>query len=374
MNSLHRLGELWKNTFNNSPIGIAIASKSGKFVMANQSLCKLLGYSEEELADFRWQDLTHPEDLLQESGLLFDLVTGDRQGYKINKRYIKKDEAVCLVMSMVSAIYNPDGELQFLLNQVLDLTEISYLRALTKAKLTPDLKTDILLALRQNEFYLEYEPIRSLLSDRIVGHEALIRWKHPVKGLIPPLDWIPACEEDSLLMSQICSYVVKKGSIEARRRDTWISVNVSPVSLTHSSFFDLLADVAWVSDRPRIYLEITERVPFDSECLERLQALGYGVLLDDFGQGHSSLIQLIEMLNRLRSSHLKIKIDGWFSSKIDSDTTQLVMCEFVTILHSQGLQVIAECIETPEQLRVWQNLGVDYGQGWLWRKVKDLPE
>jgi PAS domain S-box-containing protein len=75
MNSLHRLGELWKKTFINSPIGIAIVSTTGKFVMVNNSLCESLCYTEEELCNYRWQDLTHPEDLLQESALIFDIAT-----------------------------------------------------------------------------------------------------------------------------------------------------------------------------------------------------------------------------------------------------------------------------------------------------------
>lgn len=367
MNSLHRLGELWKNTFTNSPIGIAIVSKHGKFAMVNQSFCVLLGYPEAELISYRWQDLTHPEDLLQELSLIFDVATGDRDQYKINKRYLRKDDSICTVVSVVSAIRNPDKELQYLLNQVVDITELNRLRAIAKLKLTPDLRTDIVLALQQNEFYLEYEPIRELKSDRIVGHEALIRWQHPQKGLIPPLDWIPACEEDGLLMSKICSYVVSQGVKESRKRDTWISVNISPVSLAHGSFFELLADIAWISDRPKVFLEITERIPFNSECLERLQSLGYGILLDDFGQGHSSLIQLLEMLNRLQSSHFKIKIDGWFSAGISDRLTKLVMAEFIHVLHSLGLEVISECIENEAQLKAWSELGVDYGQGWFWR-------
>ncbi len=367
MNSLHRLGELWKNTFINSPIGIAITSKHGKFVMVNRSLCLLLGYSENELIQHRWQDLTHPGDLLQEISLIFDIATGDRNEYKIHKRYIRKDETICSVVSLVSAIRNPDLELQFLLNHVVDITELNKLREIAKTKLTADLRTDILLALQQNEFYLEYEPIRDLRSDRIVGHEGLIRWQHPQKGLITPLKWIPFCETDPFLMTQICSFVVTEGVKEARKRDTWISVNISPLSLQSPAFFTLLSEIGWTSDRARIYLEITERIPLDSTYLEKLQLFGYGVMLDDFGQGHSSLIQLLQILDRLHSDFFKIKIDGWFSDNISNRSTQLVVAEFLDILHGLGLKAIAECIETEAQLKLWQELGCDYGQGWYWR-------
>lgn len=367
MNSLHRLGELWKKTFINSPIGIAIASTTGKFVMVNQSLCELLGYTEEELCQYRWQDLTHPEDLLQESALIFDIATGDRHQFAVRKRYIRKDRSICSAYEMVAAIRNPDGALQYLLSQSVDITELLQLREIANLKLTPELKTDILLALQQGEYYLEYEPIIRLKTGNISGHEGLIRWQHPHKGKIAPLDWIPACEEDPVLMSRICSFVVSQGVAEAKRRDTWISVNISPLSLQSPAFFALLSEIGWTSDRARIYLEITERVPFDSTYLEKLQLFGYGVMLDDFGQGHSSLIQLLQMLDRLHSGFFKIKIDGWFSKNINNRSTQLVMAEFLSILHGLGLEAIAECIETEAQLKTWQELGCDYGQGWYWK-------
>jgi EAL domain-containing protein (putative c-di-GMP-specific phosphodiesterase class I) len=168
-------------------------------------------------------------------------------------------------------------------------------------------------------------------------------------------------------MAQICSFVVRQGVLEARRRDTWVSVNISPLSLQSSTFFGLLSEIGWVSDRARIYLEITERKPFDSAYLEKLQLFGYGVLLDDFGQGHSSLIQLLQMLGHLHTGFFKIKIDGWFSQHLGDRSTQLVMAEFINILHGLGLEAIAECIETETQLKIWQDLGCDYGQGWYWR-------
>jgi EAL domain-containing protein (putative c-di-GMP-specific phosphodiesterase class I) len=73
------------------------------------------------------------------------------------------------------------------------------------------------------------------------------------------------------------------------------------------------------------------------------------------------------VLNQVDSKYLMVKIDGWFSSAIADKPTQLVMCEFVDILHRLGVEVIAECIETETQLNTWTELGVDYGQGWLWR-------
>lgn len=368
MNSLHRLGELWRRTFINSPIGIAITSTTGKFVMVNQSLCELLGYAEEELTQYRWQDLTHPEDLLQESALIFDIATGDRHQFAVRKRYIRKDQSIYSAYEMVAAIRNPDGVLQYLLSQSIDITELLALREIANLnlKLTPELKTNILLALQQGEYYLEYEPIICLRTNEIAGHEGLIRWQHPDKGKIAPLDWIPACEEDPFLMEQICSFVVSQGVLEARKRETWISVNISPSSLHSPAFFALLSEIGWTSDRPRIYLEITERAPLNSSYIEKLQLFGYGVLLDDFGQGHSSLIQLLQMLDRLHSGFFKIKIDGWFTANISNRSTQLVMAEFINILHELGLEVIAECIETEAQLTIWRELGVDYGQGWYW--------
>jgi len=335
--------------------------------MVNRSFCELLGYEESELLDYRWQDLTHPDDLLQKTSLIFDIVTGIINQFKICKRYIRKDGSVCTVLSIVAAVRNPDGELQYLLTQCLDITEIQRLRQNSQTKLTPDLKTDIELALRGKEFHLEYEPIYCLKSGKIAGHEGLIRWTHPIKGKIPPLDWIPACEENALLMSQVCSYVVLLGVAESRNRDTWISVNVSPKSLESSVFLGLIEEVGRVSDRPKLFFEITERLPLDSTRLERLQALGYGIFLDDFGQGHSSLIQLLDMARVLHRNYFKIKIDGWFSDNLNDQATILVMAEFINILHSLGLEVIAECIETEAQLKTWRELGVDYGQGWFWR-------
>ena len=344
VHSLHRIGELWKATFTDSPIGIAIASKMGKFVMCNPSFCHLLGYAEQELIKYRWQDITHPDDLLQEASLLFAVATGERHSYKIRKRYIKKDSNPVLVVSVVSAVANPDGHIQYLINQCLDLTEINRLK--NKPQLTPELASDIAIALSNNEFYLQYEPIQCLNSNKIVGEEGLIRWRHPSKGLIAPLDWIPACEEDSILMSQVCSFVVRQGLLATHNRQSWVSVNVSPISLNNASFVELLDEIGKVGDKPRLFLEITERMPLDFSEIQRLQLLGYGIMLDDFGQGHSSVIQLLELINVLDPSFLKIKIDGWFSHSIAAKNTGLIMREFISLLHRFNLDVIAECIET----------------------------
>jgi PAS domain S-box-containing protein len=231
MDSLHRLGALWQETFINSPIAIAIVSTSGKFAMVNPSFCKLLGYSEPELIAARWQDLTHPEDLLKDMALVFDIATGVIDKYTLSKRYIKKDGEIVSTFLMVSAIKNSNGELQYFLSQVIDITELTRLREASKSKLTFELKNEILIALQEKEFYLEYEPIHNLKTGEIVGHEGLIRWQHPYKGLIRPLDFIPACEEDGELMAKVCGFVVREGVREVKGRDTWISLNVSPQSL-----------------------------------------------------------------------------------------------------------------------------------------------
>ena len=168
-------------------------------------------------------------------------------------------------------------------------------------------------------------------------------------------------------MAQVCAFVVHQGTEKARDISTWVSVNISPVSLQSEAFINQLKDTVWISDRPKVYLEITERVPLSPQYLEELQNIGYGVFLDDFGQGHSSLIQLLKMFNALENTHFKVKIDGWFSSALHDKSTQIMVCEFIDILHRMGLEAVAECIETKAQLKLWQEMGADYGQGWLWK-------
>ena len=242
------------------------------------------------------------------------------------------------------------------------------------------LEHDLRRAIERSELRVHYQPLIDLDSGVVVGLEALLRWQHPTRGLVPPLSFIPLAEETGLILP-IGQWVLETACQQVRAwqrrfpsaQSLVISVNLSARQFAQS---DLVSAVAATIHRSglapaNLELEITESVVMDQseasiERLRGLQALGVQLVLDDFGTGYSSL-------SYLRKLPLDtIKIDRSFVSGLGSDAADLPIIQAViSLAHGLGIDVVAEGIETAAQLACLTDLGCDRGQGFAF--ARPLP-
>jgi EAL domain-containing protein (putative c-di-GMP-specific phosphodiesterase class I) len=227
---------------------------------------------------------------------------------------------------------------------------------------------DLRTALRQGEgLVLHYQPQVRCANREIVGFEALVRWQHPTRGLIPPQHFITIAEETGLI-HELGEWVLREACHASRRwPNLMMAVNLSPVQFRTSGLADrLIAIVKDCGADPRhIELEVTESVLMDDSnvvrvALEQLRSAGFAVALDDFGTGYSSLAYL------RRFQVDKIKIDRSFVAPLshDSDAAAIIIA-VLTLGHAMGLTVTAEGVETIEQQRFLASSGCDLMQGFL---------
>src|SRR5919112_1592970 len=234
------------------------------------------------------------------------------------------------------------------------------------------LENDLRRALQRDEFRVHYQPVVHLETSRIVGMEALLRWEHPERGVILPDDFVPLAEEIGLIIP-LGRWVLREACRQAHR---WqkrypaepplsMGVNLSTRQLWDS---DLVEDVEGLLRETGLnpeclILEITESAVVGAEehrigTLRSLRALGVRFALDDFGTGYSSL----SYLKRLPVSLLKI--DRSFVERIGQDAEDKVLVTgIVYVASALGLSVVAEGVETPQQLELVESLGCELGQG-----------
>jgi diguanylate cyclase (GGDEF)-like protein len=241
------------------------------------------------------------------------------------------------------------------------------------------LELDLQNAITRNEFELYYQPVVSLIANKLIGFEALLRWHHPVQGLVSPLDFIPVAEETGMIVA-IGEWVLRTACLEAAAwsADLSIAVNLSPVQFKHGDIIATLqAALAASGLRPdRLELEITESVFLRDtvgtmKALHQLRAMGIGVALDDFGTGYSSLSYLHSF------PFNKIKIDQSFVRDLMTNKESMSIVRAVTGLGtSLGIKTTAEGVETLEQLNKLRAKGCTEGQGYFFsrpRPAKEIP-
>ena len=242
-----------------------------------------------------------------------------------------------------------------------------------------NIKRDLKDALDNEELLLCYQPLIDARTKRVVRFEALIRWKHPKKGIIGPLDFIPATEETKLIIP-IGEWILKNTFKQLKEwhdldfKDFRLSINASIVQLQMPNFAETVIEILLETGiSPKyIELEITESVLMNSvytvaNNLNLLRKQGIKVSIDDFGTGYNSLkyIQKFDVDC--------IKIDRTFVSNINNDINKMIIKHIISLGHSINAEIIAEGVETKEQYKYLKKQGCDIIQGYYFSKPL-LPE
>jgi len=237
------------------------------------------------------------------------------------------------------------------------------------------LENDLQRALKHQEFVIYYQPIVDLQTEKICGFEALLRWYHPDRGMISPAEFIPCMEETGLIVP-VGMVVLRQAcqQLQIWQQQGWTGLTMS-VNLSVRQFAcpTLLADIDQVLaetavDPTQLKLEITESVIMENAAMaialtEQLRSRQIQISIDDFGTGYSSL----SYLHQFPADHLKI--DRSFVSQMQAENRNYQVVRIILTLSKQlGLTVVAEGIETPEQLQWLQQLGCEAGQGYLFSK------
>ena len=243
-----------------------------------------------------------------------------------------------------------------------------------------ELENDLRHAIERGEFRLFYQPIVSLVDARIVGFESLIRWNHPKRGIVSPLDFIPLAEETGLILP-IGRWVMQTAVAQLRdwqqkfpmQPPIYMSINVSKRQLQEphlaSSIRQLIAEMG--VDPASLMLEVTESMIMDAAdvftpVLHELEKIGVGLAMDDFGTGHSSL----SCLHKFPISVLKID-RAFIGNLANNREYSSVVHAIITLAGNLGMSVTAEGIETPDQLAHILALDCNAGQGWLFAKAME---
>ena len=238
-------------------------------------------------------------------------------------------------------------------------------------------RTDLRQALDQRQFVLYYQPEIDLATRRIVGLEALIRWAHPERGLIPPMDFIPLAEESGLILpigdwglGEACSQIQKWCHEDPRHASLRVGVNLSARQFSREGLADhveALLVQSGISSR-QLGLEMTEssiipNMRIALEVLGSLRRLGVSLLMDDFGTGYSSLSYLHSFPFDV------LKIDRSFVGRMtEGDQPLQIVRTIIELARVLGMDVVAEGIETREQYRLLREMGCRYGQGYLFAR------
>ncbi len=237
------------------------------------------------------------------------------------------------------------------------------------------LERDLHKALTNDEFVVHYQPLVNLQTERICGFEALIRWNHPQRGMISPLEFIPFAEESALIVP-IGEWVLRAACTEAAKwpSEVRIAVNLSPVQFRTPNLYEAVTNALSHSGlaADRLELEITESALLsnqDSTVLRRLRTLGVRIAMDDFGTGHSSL-------SYLRSFPFdKIKIDRGFVHDLSSRKDCRAIISAVSQLAiSLGIETTGEGVETQEEFDYLKRSGCTEGQGHFFSEARPAKD
>jgi diguanylate cyclase (GGDEF)-like protein len=243
---------------------------------------------------------------------------------------------------------------------------------LTDARNRRQLEDDLRDALSRGEFHVAYQPVVSTKDERIIGYEALLRWRHPVHGWVSPADFIPIAEECGLI-EKIGEWVLRTACATAATwpRNVRVAVNVSPIQFANPQLPALVTSALAQSGiaPDRLELEITEGVflangTSTDQMFARLKAIGVRLALDDFGTGYSSLGYLKQ------APFDKIKIDQSFvrGAAIGGNRNAAIIKAIVALAETLGMETTAEGVEVQDEIALIRELGCSHIQGYVYGK------
>jgi len=330
-------------------------------------------------------DLQGKNDATYELGTVADKIFAAAQHqFEVDRQFIQPKMSIGIALypangsSPDELIKNADAAMYHAKNKGRDRYEFfeAELNAVATSRL--HIEQDLRRALIKNEFQLYFQPKVDCETRGLLGAEALLRWHHPARGLVPPMDFIPIAEETGLIR-EIGEWVIRSA---CRQILDWrcaghpvvpIAVNVSPQQFQEQTFTATVVDILreMKLDPDMLELEITETtVMTDAEesiaKLNKCREFGLCISMDDFGTGYSSL----SYLRKLPIDTLKV--DRSFVAAIDSeDETRAIVNATIVLAHQLGLKVVAEGVETETQSRLLKDMGCDALQGYL--VSKPLP-
>jgi diguanylate cyclase (GGDEF) domain len=242
---------------------------------------------------------------------------------------------------------------------------------------TVNMESELRFAVERKQFSMFYQPVVSLKTGELIGFEALLRWQHPKLGFVSPSKFIPIAEDSGLIipitewiLTETCTQIAKWQKIAPEYRDLVISVNLSGKHLAVENLVDEVAKILGKAQikASSLKLEVTETSAMENaeqsvKILSDLKELGIQLSIDDFGTGYSSLSQL----HRLPFDTLKIDRTFVYSVGEDGENSEILQT-IISLAKNLRMRVIAEGIETENQLELLRNLGCDYGQGYLLAK------
>jgi EAL domain-containing protein (putative c-di-GMP-specific phosphodiesterase class I) len=232
-------------------------------------------------------------------------------------------------------------------------------------------------ALRNDEFYVVYQPKYDLATKDVFSVEALIRWNNPTLGNVGPTDFIYIAEETGFI-NQIGLFVFQKAcedfkQLQEKIKIEMISINVSTLQLVNNNFIEDIKAILKSTNisASNIGIEITEtyimkNITDIQDTLHKLREIGFKIIIDDFGTGYSSMHYLQKLPIDI------IKIDKSFIDDLTTSNNQSVIKAIIAISKSFGYKTVAEGIESKEQEDILLKLGVDFGQGYLFCRPKQL--
>jgi diguanylate cyclase (GGDEF)-like protein len=254
-----------------------------------------------------------------------------------------------------------------------------HIRAVTRLQL----ETDLRFAIERNEFELFYQPIIGLDTASLVGFEALVRWNHPQRGLVPPNEFIPISETTGLIipmtvqiLHSACEQVVKWQKAAGSGTPLSVAVNLSGKHFGHHALVEQITSVIKETgiSPSSLKLELTESAVMENAetailMLKQIKETGVQISIDDFGTGYSSLSYLHRFPIDL------LKVDRSFVSAMEENTENgEIVRTVIALAKALGLKVVAEGIESIHQFHQLRILGCEYGQGYLFSKPLPVPE
>ncbi|HYJ87907.1 MAG TPA: EAL domain-containing protein [Pyrinomonadaceae bacterium] len=242
------------------------------------------------------------------------------------------------------------------------------------------LETDLRRAVERREFFVVYQPIMSLASESLRGFEALVRWHHPIRGLISPMEFIPVAEETGMIV-QIGEWVLREACTVMQRWQQiypsdpriFVCVNLSVKQFSQQDLIEKVSVILRETKLPAasLKLEITESAVMENvetatRMLTELRELGVQLAMDDFGTGYSSLSNL----HRFPINTLKID-RSFITHMVENNENAEIVRTISGLAHNLGMDVVAEGVETREQLEILRGLGCQFGQGYFFSKPID---